>query len=373
MMLGFRTGTSLALVLAGLAGAAPSALCAQTADFSGVQVFWRIADQLRRDVDPPEAAWDSLFATPGYAALQARERRRAALTAGFRAAFMLSRTAERDSILATNNWTARVIRHVQPLPARRAALDAFVARLRRDDIVGRAVAQAGALLPAGTVKQYGRPPVAFIFFLPDGRGYLGLIVADLERTRSKVDPVPFFAHEATHFYYAQLARARDSVITDAGTAALRNLLTKLHEESLGDQFDKSDAITIDAKACAKKYAADSSWLQYLGEYRTDFDSARLRLRQLDEMLVDAAESPASLGPMSDLLAKSLPLEGRPLGMFITRSIRRTLGDARIAATVGDPFGWLLAYADAAKQERCACPTLSRRSVQLLHEQRAASR
>lgn len=356
--------------------ALPLPAIAQSADFSGVHLFWRIADQLRRDVDPPAAAWDSLFATPGYAALDARERRRAALTTGFRAAFMPSRSAERDSTLATNDWTARVIRHVTPLPARRAEIDAFMARLQRDDIVGRAVAEAATLLPSGTVKRYGRPPVAFVFFLPDGRGYPGLIVADLERTRSKVDPVPFFAHEATHFYYARLARARhlgDSAVADAGTAALRNLLTKLHEESLGDQFDKSDAIILDANARAKKYAADSSWLHYLNEYRADFDSARVRLRQLDELLIAAAESPASAGPMSDLLAKSIPLEGRPLGMFITRSIRRTLGDARIVATVGDPFAWMLAYADAARHERCGCPVLSRRSVQLLHEHRAASR
>ncbi|MEO8334116.1 MAG: DUF5700 domain-containing putative Zn-dependent protease [bacterium] len=354
----------------------PNLAPAQQADFSGVHAFWRITDQLRRDEDPPDAAWDSLFATPGYAALEARERRRAAITTGFRTAFMPSRTAARDSILATNGWTARVIRHVATLPARRVALDAFMARLQRDDIVGRAVAHAGALLPRGTVKTYGRPPVSFIFFLPDGRGYPGLIVADLERTRSKVDPVPFFAHEATHFYYAALARARrsgESVVADAGTAALRDLLTKLHEESVGDQFDKSDAITLDAAARAKKYATDSAWQRYLADYRADFDSARMRLRQLDEMLVAAAERPASLGPMSESLARSLPLEGRPLGMYITGSIRRTFGDARVAATVGDPFAWMLDYAEAAKRARCGCPTLSRVAVTLLHERRAASR
>ena len=349
--------------------AMPMLAAAQTADFSGVRAFWRIAEQLHRNEDPTEVVWDSLFATPGYAALDARERRRTALTTGFRAAFMPSRTAERDSILATNSWTARVIRHVQALPAQRAALDAFMSRLRRDDIVGRAVTQAGTLLPAGTVKLYGRPPVAFIFFLPDGRGYPGLIVADLERTRTKADPVPFFAHEATHFYYAQLSRARRSVVADSGAAALRDLLTKLHEESLGDQFDKVDAIALDAKARVRKYGADSAWLQYLTEYRSEYDSATVRLRQLDAMLLAAAERPSTLGPMSDSLSKSLPLEGRPLGMFITRSIRRTLGDARIAATVGDPHAWMLAYAEAARRKDCDCPPLSQRSVALLQEKR----
>jgi len=75
--------------------------------------------------------------------------------------------------------------------------------------------------------------------------------------------------------------------------------------------------------------------------------------------------------MSDLLAKSLPLEGRPLGMYITRAIRRAFGDARIASTVGDPFTWLLAYAEAAKLKRCDCAPLSRRSVTLLYSVRSA--
>lgn len=357
-----------------LLAAQPTPALAQSADFSGVHIFWRIADQLKRDVDPPLAAWDSLFATPGYAALQAREKRRAALTTAFRAAFMPSRRAERDSFLRANDWTARVIRHVEPLPARRAALDAFMAKFQREDIVGRAVAQAGTLLPAGTVKKYGRPAIAFVFFLPDGRGYPGLIVADLEHTRGKADPVPYFAHEATHFYYAQLARDRGpdlSAVMDAGSTALRTLLTKLQEESLGDQFDKIDAVALSDAARQRKYGADSVWIRYLADYRTEFDSAAVRLHQLDEMLLAAAQSPATLGPMSELLGKSLPLEGRPLGMYITRGIRQASGDARIAATVGDPFTWLLAYAEAAQRKRCECIPLSRRSVTLLYSVRSA--
>ncbi|MEO5818010.1 MAG: DUF5700 domain-containing putative Zn-dependent protease [Gemmatimonadaceae bacterium] len=353
--------------------AAPMLAPAQSADFSGVHAFWRIAEQLRRNEEPADAAWDSLFATPGYAALHARERRRPALVTAFRAAFMPSRTAERDSILSTNNWASRVIRHVQPLPARRAALDAFMAKVQRNDMVGRALVQAATLLPPGTVNKFGRPPVAFIFFLPDGRGYPGLIVADLERTRTKVDPVPFFAHETTHFYYARIARDKglnDWLVTDAGAAALRTLLTKLHEESIGDQFDKVDAIALTEVARAKKYGADSSWLSYLNDYRAEFDSAETRVRQLDAMLLAAAASPATLGAMSELLAKSLPLEGRPLGMYLTRGIRRALGDARIRATVGDPFTWLLAYAQAAERKRCDCTPLSRRSVTLLYSLRS---
>src|SRR5687768_3485718 len=86
-------------------------------DFTGVDEFWRIAGLLQRDIEPDSAQWNALFATPGYTALDAREQRRGAITLGMRSAFKPSLHATRDSILGTNTWTARVVRHMQSLPA----------------------------------------------------------------------------------------------------------------------------------------------------------------------------------------------------------------------------------------------------------------
>jgi hypothetical protein len=118
-----------------------------TADFSGVSEFWRIADQLRSDREPSDSAWNRLFATPGYAALDARERRRASITLAMRAAFMPSQRGLHDSLLTANGWTARVIRHIASLPAQRPALDSFAATLREHDVLAAAVARAATLLP----------------------------------------------------------------------------------------------------------------------------------------------------------------------------------------------------------------------------------
>jgi hypothetical protein len=48
-------------------------------DLSGVRAYWTVAAILRRGDEPSGGDWDALFATPGYAALQAREGRRPAL------------------------------------------------------------------------------------------------------------------------------------------------------------------------------------------------------------------------------------------------------------------------------------------------------
>src|SRR4051794_4347152 len=81
-------------------------------DFSGVDAFWPVYDALVHDQEPDAARWNALFATPGYAALEARERRRAALERAMRAALMPSRAVERDSLLSTNSFVGRATRHL---------------------------------------------------------------------------------------------------------------------------------------------------------------------------------------------------------------------------------------------------------------------
>jgi hypothetical protein len=44
-------------------------------DWSSIDLFWQVHDILAADDEPSTALWDSLFASTGYAALEARERR----------------------------------------------------------------------------------------------------------------------------------------------------------------------------------------------------------------------------------------------------------------------------------------------------------
>jgi hypothetical protein len=325
---------------------AASPLPAQTPDFSGVDGFWKIAAILQRDEEPPAAMWDALFGTPGYAALDARERRRPAITLGMRAALRPSLAHVRDSILPTGSWTARVIRHIQTLPARRLELDSVRARLVGGDFLADALARAATLLPADARGKHGSPAVAFIFFLPDGRGYPDVLVADLANIANKTDVVPFFAHEATHFYFGRIARERDVRPQTPGDSAVLRMLTKLFEESVGDQHDKAPILAMSDEAFARA-RMDDGWRAYMTQYRAHYKRAADELARVDAVLAHAGAAGDSVVRLvADSLNRALPLEGRPLGFHITSRIRAAKGDAVLRATIGDPVAWVDAYIGA---------------------------
>lgn len=339
MLTAQRRRRAIALCVLGVVFSFYSTTRAQqaTPDFSGVDHFWTIADSLQQGREPDTAQWDALFAASGYAALEAREKRRAALQQGIRLAFNPSLVSERDIVLAGTTWTARVIRHVQKIPGQRAALERFRTQLVRDAFLARAIERAQTLLPAGATARLGTPRVSFIFFLPDGRGYPDIIVADLANIAGRTDVVPFFAHEVTHFYYAHLARERGSVpVTPFETVRL-TLLTKLFEESLGDQHDK--APFADATAAEfERMPLDEDRRAYFRDYRARYAEATTLANDLARALASGdAKTVETLG-------RQLPLEGRPLGFHMTRVIRRKLGDERLKALVGDPLAWYAAFA-----------------------------
>lgn len=351
----------VAIFASGLRAQAPAA------DFSGVAQFWRLVDILQTQGEPTQSAWDELFATPGYAALEDRERRRAAIVLAMRAAFVAANRPLRDSVLAANGWAARVIRHVETLPRRRAELSQFAERVRRDDVVARAAERAQTLLPAGTVAKYGLPSVSFLFFLPDGRGYPGLIVADLANVMSKVDPQQFFAHEATHFYWAQLSRvrrARGDTATSPGTQSLASLLMKIAEEAAGDQFDKSGAVDATDAELAR-IAPDTGFRHYLADYRNEVRRAPDELRRFDSVLARMAADPSTMKTLADSTSRGLPLEGRPIGMYMARTIRAQLGDSAFANIAGDAEGFFRTYQRAATRATCGCPPFTADALRAL--------
>lgn len=167
--------------------------------------------------------------------------------------------------------------------------------------------------------------------------------------------------------YAHLARERaEREGDDAGdrNPALLSLTTKLFKESLGDQFDKGSTLTLTSEAFAATPMTDA-WRAYMADYRREYAHAADQLRELNAVLAATVGDSPRLNAAADSLARALPLEGRPVGYFITHHIRHHLGDPKLAATVGSPAAWLNAYRAAAAVPDCGCPMVDEAWIESL--------
>lgn len=356
-----RWSRSLFLVL--LLAATSVAAQSPALDRTGERRFWRVVDDLAAGREPAAAAWDALFATPGYAALEAREHRRAAITLGIRAAINPSLATVRDSILIAGGWTARVVRHIREVVPRRSELDAFLSHVEQAGVLRRGAELAAPFLPPGSVERFGLPRVAFLYFLPDGRGYPGLIVADVANLagRSDTQLVRFFGHEAVHYYRWAFVGAAD---TARPTDRLDDLLTKLQEEGIADLLDKLPELGADSATMVRNVG--ESRAEYLWAYRAAAERVGVLVAELDSTLAAITMDAAHADSLVDAFGDRLPLEGRPLGSFLAAKVRDAMGPGVLGETLLDPAAFLMAYDAASRAPSCTgCPRLSEGARRLL--------
>jgi hypothetical protein len=323
-------------------------------DESGLAAFWRVQGQLARGAEPPAGDWDAMFTTPGYAALQERERRRAAIEAAMRLAFLPSMAAARDSAIRTNSFTGRSARHLMGVPAARDSITRFLATLRGTAAIGIARSRVSEFVPLGLTDSVAPPVVALTYFLDDGRGYPTVIVGDLLRlTRTGID-TGYFAHEFYHFYRRRFTRARaEPPPNDAGIA---ELLEYPVEEGLADQLDKRRYVDPPT-AAFEAMAARPGFPAYARGYREAYNRAPEWMAKVSVALERGAAMRDSASVFARALRDSIPDQGRALGAFMARTIDRASGRAALIAASTDAYAFWLAYDEVASRT-AAAPRLS---------------
>jgi Putative zinc dependent peptidase (DUF5700) len=334
----------LALAVGLLVFAPASPRRSDALEFSGIDAFWPVYDALVRDREPDTSAWAALFATPGYAALEARERRRGAIESALRFALMPSRARLRDSVERAGGFVGRAVRHLRSLPAARDSVARFRAALERSQVVVAARRVVAAFLPAGLPDSVPPPPVSFVFFLDDGRGYPALVVADLLLlTRVGVD-TGYFAHEFFHFYRRHIAiPTRGATPSDVG---VEELLAYPAEEGIADQLDKRRYVEGSDSAFAVLMARPGA-RGYAASYRAAYRRSSEMMAVVSRALERTAAAPDSATAIARAARDSLPDQGRALGAFMARTIDDVEGRAALVAVAGDPFRFWLAYDAAA--------------------------
>jgi hypothetical protein len=333
-------------------------------DWSGVEAFWRIHAVLAADEEPTTAQWDSLFATPGYALLQERERRRDALVRAFRLAYRPSLRAQLDSATAREDWVAFVLPHLRDVPLRRDSVARFRGEIERDALFDQARERAQRLLPAGTTQHVPAPSVSVLYF-KDARGYERILIDPLYLMRVP-DRVELVGHELHHYYRNKIARPTRPFGNDLLAWAIANVET----EGVAGLVDKSAVPDMSDAELERRYRVPAS-LAYFKSYRHEYARSNEWLRFTQDMLERIAAHPDSSATLGARLHRELPDNGRAMGAFMATVIIEELGHEALLEAVGDPFAFWERYNQAARQTGNRAAALSDTAMQVIRRLRLA--
>lgn len=346
-----RAGRAMAsaclLIAAAWLCASPAPAVAQagsTMDFSGLDRFLDIQERLARDVEPDTAAWRSLFTTPGYAALRERERRWRELDEAFRLAYMPSRRASADSAIAAGGFPGVILPHLKSVPRLSREMAALRQRLERGDALAGALDRVRRFMPAEVVDATPMPPVSFVIFAADGRGYPNRIIADLAHLTWNPDPAGFFAHEFFHYYLRRVPVV--AIGWPEAAEPLSASVYNVYEEGIADQLDKAHLPSMTDVELRAAYPDDARRAFY-ESYRAAVAQPARSLELVSSSLERFELHPDSGAALGLVLQRELPIGGRPLGAYMAAAIREERGDSALASVVGDPLGFWLLYDDVA--------------------------
>lgn len=331
-------------VLLSLAFAVVRAAPAQPVDTSGLPLFWSVHTTLTADAEPSAAAWDSLWRTPGYAMLDAKERRRAMLTAAIRLAYKPSLRSGADSAMRAGGWVAFVLPHLRRVGEMRDSLRVIEQRLASVEYFDRAKALAQEYLPAGTTSRFAAPPVSLIYFI-DARGYERVLIDPLH-FHLLGDPVIVMGHELHHSYLARVAKSH----APFGDDLLAWALSTTHSEGVAGLIDKRRVPEMTLEELRAAYRSERSY-RYFEDYQDDYRRSNQWLAWTGHVLERVAAHPDSGVVIGRMFHGEIPDNGRIMGAFMAVTIERELGRDALLEVVPDPFAFWARYNDAARRSQ----------------------
>jgi len=198
-------------------------------------------------------------------------------------------------------------------------------------------------------KCEGYPPVSFVIFEFDARGYTPVII-DLLAAKNMFDVlIPLLAHEFHHYYRNQML-VRNNISREL--KPLFWVVDQVHCEGVADLIDKRPEIV-------KGNPQMNAYCQMVKE-------APNYLSFFDESLQKMEKDPEKIQKKGQELRENLPQSGHPVGYYMSSLILNQLGRDRIISEVNDPLQFFKTYLEAEKKaghER----TLSMDAVNIMEE------
>lgn len=275
---------------------------ASSVDFSGVELFLELTAVLERDEEPSVEEWDALFATPGYAVLIEREFRRDFFIENFRLAFMPSQREALVSKLAEDQgFMGQFLPHYVRARESREIILEELEDLNELSFVDKAIEKAAALLPGVDPGDY--PPISFVVFGPDARGYSPVVIDVLHLRDRGEFLTSFVAHEFHHYYrdrFLKLSQDRDILW----------VINQVQAEGIADQINVGE--WFHDPALFEEHSTRGRNPGYLEWY----DRSPEIIRRMDSLFSQMLRHPEDRGRLGSDLRAAVPLSGHPTAVHI---------------------------------------------------------
>jgi len=308
---------------------------APSVDFSGVHEFASIVAILKGDQEPSPEAWARLFRTPGYAALTRSEFPESFFKDRFRLVFMPSRARElHEALQSEEGWRGAYLRHYLRVRDLWDDIMLYVEDPPADHLLAEARRRALEYLPP-TVPDH-IPPVAFVVFAPDARGYVPVVLDVLNAMdKEEEELLLWLAHEFHHYYRNAILSYHRQALDPADEHILW-VFDQLQAEGTANQVNLKEAFK-DLEELGRRWPAFVEGYLASGDVIRTMDSFLVRMEAGEEDWVELGLA----------LRRSIPSSGHPTGFFMANLIAQELGRDRLVREVGNPFAFLRSYHEAA--------------------------
>ncbi len=315
-------------------------------DFSGVEKFLELTALLEEDQEPTEEQWDDLFATPGYKILILREFNKGFFIERFKLAFMPSKKEALEAKLKEEKgFWAKFLPHFVRAKNQRDLIAEQVAKLKALDFVKTAVDETREFLPAQPIEEY--PPLSFVIFGPDARGYMPVVVDVLYAYDRRDFFISFIAHEFHHYYRNQ----HFPYVQDQNFIWV---IDQIQGEGIADQINKGK--WFHDKNLYPKYAEKNRI--YLEWYAK---SPKI-IHEMDLLFSAAYDHPEKKMEYGQQLQAIIPMSGHPTGFYMANLIIEQLGKGTLVKDIGNPFAFFRLYKKAADKKGGKTPNFSEKSI-----------
>ena len=327
-------------------------------DFSGMEQFWKIVSILEKDIEPTAEQWDSLFNTPGYKVLTIQEFSRDFFIKYFSLAFMPSKAEELRIELEKGGIKAEYLKHFVRVKNMKLEIKRQEKKLQSSgSLMADALNYAKEYLPEGMIEDYPLPPVSFVIFGNDARGYSPIVVDTLFSIDNGAYLPYLLGHEFHHFYRNKKLTFKFPNEKNADYNIIWTI-NQIQAEGIADQIDKKYLIfnggPFEQEQWAKKYK------EYL-------NASPNIIKEMDELLAEIADSSDNYNKISQKFCELVPMSGHPTGYYMTNLIIEKLGKRALIEQIGNPFAFFRLFNQAAKMKGNDYPIFHKKSINFLSQ------